>query len=129
VPGLGRYGALRDPVPLKTLATELKNRLNARGVQIVGDGATVVKRAICSVGAAGGHIFRAGLRSGDVVVTGEIRHHDALRILRCAACAIALNHWTSERPALASLAARIANDVPGVELVLSEADAEPFEAV
>jgi putative NIF3 family GTP cyclohydrolase 1 type 2 len=78
------------------------------------------------VGAAGSHVFRTPLGPGDVVVTGELRHHDALAILRRSATAIALNHWTSERPALHSLADRLTEAIPALKASLSAADQEPF---
>jgi putative NIF3 family GTP cyclohydrolase 1 type 2 len=111
------------------LADRLKRALAANTVQMVGNSDAVVGRAICLVGAAGGSIFRAGLRPGDVVVTGEIRHHDALAIQRHGACAIALNHWTSERPALRPLADRLVAAIPGLQVDLSDADAEPFRQI
>jgi putative NIF3 family GTP cyclohydrolase 1 type 2 len=98
-------------------------------VSIVGDPARKLRRAIVVVGAAGDLPFAEGLRRGDVVVTGEIRHHDALRILREGATAIALSHWSSERPALAALGQRLASMLRGVTATPSEADAEPFARV
>ncbi len=127
--GLGRQGRLEPPIQLGALADRLKRALAANTVQMVGDSQAVVSRAVCLVGAAGSSVFRAGLRPGDVVVTGEIRHHDALAIRRYGACAIALNHWTSERPALRPLADRLAVAVPGLQVDLSDADAEPFASI
>jgi dinuclear metal center YbgI/SA1388 family protein len=127
--GMGRQGRLEPPVALGVLADRLKRALNANTVQVVGDVQTVVRRAICLVGAAGNSVFQAGLGPGDVVVTGEIRHHDALAIRRHGACAVALNHWTSERPALQGLADRLAAAVPGLRAELSQADVEPFVSV
>jgi putative NIF3 family GTP cyclohydrolase 1 type 2 len=66
---------------------------------------------------------------GDVIVTGEIRHHDALRIERVGAAAIALSHWSSERPTLPVLGSRLAAAVAGVDVIVSEADHEPFARV
>ncbi|UCG15183.1 MAG: Nif3-like dinuclear metal center hexameric protein, partial [Phycisphaerales bacterium] len=126
--GIGRQGMLDPPVQLGALAVNVKRSLQASCVQVVGDTHGMVKRAICMAGAAGGRMFQAGLGSGDVVVTGEIRHHDALAILRHGACAIAVNHWTSERPALKALAERLSVEVPGLTTVLSAADREPFSA-
>jgi len=126
---LGRQGRLEPPIQLGALADRLKRALAANTVQMVGNSDAVVGRAICLVGAAGGSIFRAGLRPGDVVVTGEIRHHDALAIQRHGACAIALNHWTSERPALRPLADRLVAAIPGLQVDLSDADAEPFRQI
>lgn len=127
--GTGRCGPLARPIRLSGLARKLKRETRANCVQIVGDAEAVVSRAICMVGAAGSDVFKAGLGPGDVVVTGEIRHHDALAILRYGASAIALNHWTSERPALRSLAERLAVRVPGLDVRLSQADREPFKSV
>ncbi len=127
--GLGRQGRLEPPIQLGALADRLKRALAANTVQMVGDSQAVVSRAVCLVGAAGSSVFQTGLRPGDVVVTGEIRHHDALAIGRYGACAIALNHWTSERPALRPLADRLAVAVPGLQVDLSDADIEPFRSI
>ena len=127
--GIGRYGDLPRPTKLGTLARHLKKATGAAGVQRVGDPETTVRRAIICVGAAGSLPFKAGVGKGDVVVTGEIRHHDALAILRHEAAAIALGHWTSERPVLSSFREHLMQLVNGIEVVISETDADPFASV
>lgn len=124
--GIGRVGDLPSPIKLAALARKLKRAVDAAGVQIVGDPGAELRRAIILVGAAGSLPFQAHPRSGDVIITGEIRHHDALSILRAGATAIALGHWTSERPVLHALAERLTAALPGLEVALSEADREPF---
>lgn len=123
--GMGRIGEVA-PIALAALVKKLKRRTGARCVATVGDADRVVRRAIVGVGAAGAMPFAVALRADDVIVTGEIRHHDALRIRRVGCAAIALSHWSSERPALAALAGQLGERLPGVTLRLSEADCEPF---
>ncbi len=65
----------------------------------------------------------------DVIITGEIRHHDALTIQRRDCTAIVLGHWASERPVLTSLAKRLETALPGVELRISKADRDPFQPI
>ncbi|HRX86233.1 MAG TPA: Nif3-like dinuclear metal center hexameric protein, partial [Phycisphaerae bacterium] len=113
-------------IRLAALARKLKRAVDAAGVQIVGAADAEVRRAIILVGAAGSLPFRARPGAGDVIITGEIRHHDALAILRSGATAIALGHWTSEHPVLRSLAERMTAALPGLAADLSECDAEPF---
>jgi len=127
--GLGRIGALAEPISLARLARKLKRHAHATCVSIVGDPERVVRRAVVGVGAAGSMPFEVDLRRSDVVVTGEIRHHDALQIQRIGCSAIALSHWSSERPALASLAKMIGERLPGVDVRLSDKDSEPFVRV
>jgi dinuclear metal center YbgI/SA1388 family protein len=128
VRGIGRTGQLPRSISLSGLAAKLKRATGAGGVQIAGNARQHLKRAIILVGAAGSLPFTAHPGPGDVIITGEIRHHDALSILRCGACAIALGHWTSERPVLAPMAARLLAALPGLRVAVSRADREPLAA-
>lgn len=126
VRGMGRWGDLPRPPSLGALARKLKRATGAVNVQTVGGQGTIVKRAIVSVGAAGSTPFRTPLGAQDVIVTGEIRHHDALTIKRVGCSAIALGHWASERPVLTSLADRLQTAMPGIAARVSESDCDPF---
>lgn len=129
VRGIGRVGDLPQPATLAELARRLIKTTASPCPQIVGAEDSRVTRVIAVAGAAGDLPFRAGLRSGDVVVTGELRHHDALAIARAGATAIALGHWTSERPVLSPLAKRLGELLPQVEFHVSERDCEPIAAL
>ncbi|MFQ5414795.1 MAG: Nif3-like dinuclear metal center hexameric protein [Phycisphaerae bacterium] len=149
VHGIGRVGAVPGATTLGRLARRLKRavrdaivwdggagggdgdggRRRLGAVQIVGPADARIERAVIVVGSAGRLPFRVGLTSGDVVITGEIRHHDALAIRRCGAAAIALGHWASERPALARVASRLAEACPGISVRVSVRDADPFRVV
>jgi putative NIF3 family GTP cyclohydrolase 1 type 2 len=61
-----------------------------------------------------------------VIVTGEIRHHDALAILRNGKTAIALGHWESERPVLEPLGQRLKKQLPALRVKVSRADTGPL---
>jgi dinuclear metal center YbgI/SA1388 family protein len=152
--GIGRRGKLPRPSTLSTLARKLKRQItsrrlsrragtrsSARGehtgtVHIIGPPDRTVTRAIIVVGAAGSLPFRATCgtdcpagQSEDVIITGEIRHHDALTIKRLNCTAIALGHWASEHPTLAPLAQRIETALPGITTHVSDADSDPFRSI
>ncbi len=126
VRGLGRVGAFAQRTTLRQLASRLKRRTPATSVQVVGPPDRELTRALVLVGAAGSIPFRGRLCPEDVIVTGEIRHHDALTIRRRGCCAVALGHWASERPVLKPLADQVAQALPGLEVQVSEADCDPF---
>lgn len=126
--GIGRCGTLPRPIELRRLAQSLQQATAATCVQLVGDPNRRVDRAIILVGAAGDLPIRALRGPGDVIITGEIRHHDALAIRRVGASAIALGHWSSERPVLDPLRSRILTALPGLKVSLSRADRDPFSA-
>jgi len=127
--GIGRTGAFAKPITLSALARKLKRAVGGRCVSLVGDGAAELRSAVIVVGAAGSLPFQLPLTSHDVIITGEMRHHDALTALRRNLSAITLSHWTSERPALASVAERLTELLPRIRVLLSESDRDPFAAI
>jgi dinuclear metal center YbgI/SA1388 family protein len=124
--GIGRYGPLQKATTLLGLAGKLKRATGAAGVQIVGLPDQRIERAVVAVGAAGSLLFSPDPGPQDVIVTGEIRHHDALNMKRLGCSAIALGHWASERPCLRVVLKRIKAKHPDLKLHVSQEDADPF---
>jgi len=129
VRGIGRVGRLPRPIALMNLARKLKRATKAACVQVVGPTDRTIERAVIVVGAAGSLPFRVPLSDRDVIVTGEIRHHDALTMQRHNCTAIALGHWASERPVLPHLVTRLLSTLTSVTFHISEADQDPFRPV
>ena len=130
--GQGRVGHFPKPVRLDKLARLLEKKTSAANITIVGKPGQKLRRALVCVGAAGSLPFEVPGRpcgEGDVILTGEIRHHDALRYQRCGAAAIALGHWASERPVLAPLATRLRRIIPRLSVAISRKDRDPFQPV
>ncbi len=134
--GIGRVGELPKPTTLAQLAERLKRATQATCVQTVGtndpqagSASRNVSRVVIVAGAAGSLPFKIPLAPSDCIITGEIRHHDALTITRVGCTAITLGHWASERPVLAPFTARLRDLVPGIAIDISNADRDPFRTV
>ncbi|MBN1344769.1 MAG: Nif3-like dinuclear metal center hexameric protein [Phycisphaerae bacterium] len=134
--GIGRIGSLPGGTTLSRLAKRLKKAVGAPRVQVIGVAGQRVHRAAICVGSAGR--LPAGTpraRDCDVIVTGEVSHHDALYWRRRrtveggAVGVIALGHWYSERPVLACLAERMREALPGLGISVSRKDRDPFTIV
>jgi dinuclear metal center YbgI/SA1388 family protein len=129
VRGIGRCGKLSQTTTLEKLARRLQFQTKAKGVQIVGRSEQAVDFVVIVAGAAGSLPFRTTLSNRHVIITGEIRHHDALTIGRYGCSAIALGHWASEKPVLKLVAQRLAEMLPELVLSISAADHDPFQPV
>jgi putative NIF3 family GTP cyclohydrolase 1 type 2 len=128
VRGIGRVGTLPAGTTLGGLLARLVRSTGSKVATRVGAAGTRVRRAAVCAGAAGRLPFEKPRAAAcDLIVTGEIRHHDALAILRSGKTAIALGHWESERPVLEPLGRRLANQLPGLRVKASRADAGPLE--
>lgn len=128
--GIGRRARLPRAEPLGLLAERLRAATKATWGQVVGDARRPVRELAILVGSAG-RVQETYPRAcgADVLITGEIRHHDALAIRGHGGAAIALGHWASERPVLELLAEAVRSRVDGLRVGISAADSDPFTAI
>jgi dinuclear metal center YbgI/SA1388 family protein len=124
--GMGRVGELASAVDRAALIARVKERLGVPHVLVAGPHAGTVTRAAVCAGAAGELLDAAIKQGAQVVVCGELRHHDALRAAGAGVTVICALHSNSERITLPPLARRLAERLPGVEVVVSDVDRDPF---
>ncbi|GLI38438.1 Nif3-like dinuclear metal center hexameric protein [Geobacter hydrogenophilus] len=121
--GLGRIGVLAEETTVSAFADEVKGRLGLAGVRFVGDGARPVRKvALC--GGSGMSLLRDAQRQGaDVLVTGDVKYHEARDAEALGVAIVDGGHFGTEVLMVESVAKRMA-----VELASRRFEAEviPF---
>src|SRR5204862_7014595 len=85
-----------------------------------------VSKAACCAGACGDLLNDALIQKAQLYLTGEMRHHDALKAARAGMTEVCTLHSNSERAVLNRLAARISAKFPAFALQASQIDRGPF---
>lgn len=123
--GIGRIGTLPEPTPLGELV-QLTNRLLDTNARFVGDTERVVSR-LAVLGGAGGDTFASARALGaEALLTGEMKHHEAIAIDALAMAAIVGGHYETERIVLSPLIARLQSETNDVQYNLARSDKAPF---
>jgi hypothetical protein len=126
--GPGRIGNLSNPLPIADLIAKVKIELNLKSLLVTGDQDRVISRAAVCAGAGGDLLDDAINSKADLYLTGELRHHDAIKSARAGMALICTLHSNSERPSLMRLKARLSQVLPTLpEMLLSQTDQDPFE--
>ena len=125
--GMGRSGRLAKPTLLTDLVAEVKKFLDLEYVRVAtaerhAAGKPVKKVAVCP--GAGGSLF-SSVRFTDLLVTGEMRHHDVLGRLAANTSVILTDHTNTERGYLPILAQRLSEDL-AIQTLVSTVDADPL---
>lgn len=124
--GFGRLVRLAAGIPVSTLLQRVRRLLRVRSLRVAlpaGRRGRLRTLAVCA--GAGGSVL-AGV-SADVLVTGEMRHHDVLAALAQGSAVVLSEHSHTERGYLPVLARRLRQAVgSGVQVRLSRADTEPL---
>ncbi|HZL38389.1 MAG TPA: Nif3-like dinuclear metal center hexameric protein [Tepidisphaeraceae bacterium] len=124
--GQGRVGTFAQPVERAELLSRLKRGLELDHLLIAGPMEGQITRAAVCAGACGELLDDAIAHNAELYVTGEMRHHDALRAAEAGITVVCTLHSNSERLALARLKPRLEAMLPGLAFHLSQADRDPF---
>jgi dinuclear metal center YbgI/SA1388 family protein len=129
-PGPGRVGNLPEPALLEELARRCRAALGNPALRLSGDPAAAVSRvAVC--GGSGGSMAPQALEAGaQVLITGDVSHHQARDAGAAGLAIIDAGHYHTERPVVAHLASLLAAKVEEagleVEVFVSEEDTCPW---
>jgi dinuclear metal center YbgI/SA1388 family protein len=122
---IGRTGRLPAPTPLRDLAARVAGRLGGT-LRVAGDRDAPVSTVAVIPGSGGS--FLAGTGGVDVVVTGDVGHHQARESLDRGTAVVDPGHAATERPGMARLYAAVAQIVDD-PVDLSDLAADPWEPV
>ncbi|SMH37791.1 dinuclear metal center protein, YbgI/SA1388 family [Rathayibacter oskolensis] len=132
--GLGRVGDLPEEVPLGRLARAVADLLpaTAGGVRVAGDYETPVRRVSLCGGAGDSLLDAPGVRTSDVYLTADLRHHPASEAREKALhgtgpALIDVSHWASEWLWLDVAAAALRRALPTLAIDVSETRTDPWD--
>jgi dinuclear metal center YbgI/SA1388 family protein len=123
--GQGRIGSI-PPTARGELFDRIKRKLGIGHLLIAGpvDG-TVTRAAVCA-GSCGSLLDDAIKAKAELYLTGEVRHHDAVKAAAAGLTVVCTLHSNSERPVLKRLAKRLAETAGMPGIIVSSADVDPI---
>ena len=127
--GLGRIGRLPEPTTLDAFAERVKEALGTR-LRLTGKGDTpIAKVALC--GGSGASLIPEAVRQGaDVLVTGDIKYHEARNAENQGLALIDAGHFSTERLMVQGLAQAMRKEAAqrgaAIEFFEMEGEEDPF---
>ena len=123
--GLGRIAELKESMSLKELSMMIKEKLNMDALRVVGSLDTNIKKVAVVTG-SGADLAKKAQRSGaDVLITGDVKYHDAQDAIDAGMCIIDCNHFESE-DIFKDVMKRFLNDIDDVSVIKSRVNINPF---
>ena len=122
----GRIGDFPVPTDRRALFDRIKHLLEIDHLLVAGPTEEGVTRVAACAGACGELLDEAIGQGAELYLTGELRHHDAIKAARAGVTVVCTLHSNSERAALKRLKQRLEEARPGLSCRLSQADRDPF---
>lgn len=126
--GIGRVGILENPMTLEECCVYVKNKLKLGSVKVFGEMEKQVQRIAISPGSGKSAIIPSIRKGADVLVTGDIGHHDGVDALEQGLSIIDAGHYGTEYIFLEDMNAFLQNKLPCLN-IMSAPVIHPFQVL
>lgn len=96
--GIGRIGQLQTKTTLNQLCHQLKGLLSLQKVKYVGDLNTAIQKVAVCGGSGMSTLKKAHFKGADVLITGDVKYHDAQNAINLGVAVIDAGHFETEVP-------------------------------
>lgn len=126
--GLGRYSTLKNEMDLETLCEKIKLKLNMDHIRVVGELNTKIKKVAVVTGAGSDMVSLAKSKNCDVIITGDVKYHEAQDALDMNMCIVDCGHFDTEN-IFKDVMKRFLDTFESIETLSSEINLNPFKII
>lgn len=131
--GMGRIGRLEKSLALDVFAGRVKESLDAGHIRVVGAGDTLVKKVALCTGSGASYLSEAIKQGADVLVTGDVKYHDARRAESEGVALIDAGHFATEQIMVQEMTRVLAEAAAGrqweIEFKPIQGEFDPFRTI
>lgn len=127
--GLGRIGILNQKMSAEDLVNIIKNKLNVSKVRFIGDLEKDVKNIAVVTGAGAEYFKMTKEMNIDILITGDMKYHQAMDALEIGACVMDLGHFETEYIFADSIMEFLKKNIDNVEVIKTNNLINPFTII
>lgn len=124
--GLGRVGQLPEPITLQSLARKVSLALDTKVVRFCGGPHQTVQTVACCGGSGIFLMHQAKACHAEVLLTSDVKHHEAQQALDMGLNVIDASHYATEMPVMKTLKEYLERVLPDLTFTTSQIITEPF---
>lgn len=126
--GIGTVGGLSGPIKLEDLAKAVKDSFELPQVRMFGDPQRLVRKAAICPGSGKGMAGEAIALGCDVLITGDIDHHEGIDSVEKGLAVLDAGHHGLEHIFVTYMAEWMQSHYPGIE-VIRDVNSSPFSII
>lgn len=128
--GAGRLATLQTPISLNAAVSRIKSHLQLTHIRLALANNATIESSVNSVAVcagSGASVLQLAAASADLILTGEMSHHEVLDFVHKGVSVVLTDHSNTERGFLVTIRETLENLLLNkVEIIVSEVDRDPL---
>lgn len=124
--GLGRVSKLKEGMTLKQLSSHIKNTLNMDYIRVIGEEENIITKVALVTGSGADMVKKAQRSGAQVMITGDVKYHDAQDALDMGMNIIDCGHFESEDIFKDAIKVFLDN-IEEIQVIKSNVNLNPFK--
>jgi len=126
--GLGRVSKLESSMSLEELCKHIKSKLNMDYIRVIGDINSTINKVAVVTGSGADLVKKAQRQGAQVLITGDVKYHDAQDALDIGMNIIDCGHFDSE-DIFKDVMKRFLAEIEEIEVLSSDINLNPFKTI
>lgn len=126
--GLGRVSKLDTEINLEGLCNLIKDKLDMKHIRVVGNLETKINKVAVVTGSGSDMVKKAQRSGAQVLISGDVKYHEAQDILDMGMCLIDCGHFESEN-IFKDVMKRFLDTIDDIETIKSNTNLNPFTII
>ena len=126
--GLGRISKLDKETNLEELCNLIKEKLDMKHIRVVGNLETKINKVAVVTGSGSDMVKKAQRSGAQVLISGDVKYHEAQDILDMGMCLIDCGHFESEN-IFKDVMKRFLDTIDEIEIIKSNTNLNPFTII
>lgn len=126
--GIGRIGRLAHSMTLEDCGEFVKERFGLESVKLFGDGERIVERAAICPGSGKSVIGQAVRQKAQVLITGDIGHHEGIDAVAQGLCIVDAGHYGLEKIFVSYMEEFMHRELPALRVIRAR-EQNPFRVI
>lgn len=127
--GLGNVGYLKEPMELNSFIALVKRKLEIDTIRLIGTKDKQISKVAVFCGSFDNDWNSVLKHNVDVLLTGDVKYHDAREALDMGLCVIDAGHFNTEKVIVSKLIKLLENKFPTVDVKESKVEEDPFKSI
>ena len=126
--GLGRVSKLKEDISLQELCNNIKEKLHMTHIRLVGDINTKISKVAVVTGSGADMVKKAQRAGAEVIITGDVKYHDAQDALDMGMCIVDCGHFDTE-DIFKDAMKRFLDNIEEIDVIKSDVYLNPFTII